>query len=160
MSGIVSAPSRIPIPSTGIPAAISTGTITRIDPPGIPGTENEVTTEVSAMVSSSAAPRSTPYSRAMKSTPTVCPIPAPARNIVAASGIRTFPIVGGSRSRSRTASSIAGNAASDERELKAIVCAGSAARANSRSDVRPRTTAAGYNTPPMKTTQIAETTPM
>jgi hypothetical protein len=60
MSGIVSAPSRMPIPSTGIPAAMSTGTMMMIEPPGTPGTENDVTVDVTAIVSNCAASRSTP----------------------------------------------------------------------------------------------------
>ena len=54
-----------------------------------------------------------------------------------------LPIAGGRPSVPRTASSIAGSAASDDRELKAIDCAGSAARAKTTSGTRPRVAAAG-----------------
>src|SRR6185295_18115348 len=37
MSGIVSTPRRIPIPSTGNPALARTGAMAMIEPPGIPG---------------------------------------------------------------------------------------------------------------------------
>ena len=160
MSGIVSAPSRTPSPSTGMPAPSSTGTITMIDPPGIPGTENDVTTDVTVMPSSCDASRSTPYKRATNRTPTVCPIPAPVRNSVAESGINTLPMVGGNRRVSRTLSSNAGSAASDDRELNAIDCAGKAARAKRASGTRPSTTAAGYSTSATKTTHNPHTITM
>ena len=79
MSGIVSAPNRIPSPSTGRPASISTGAMMMIDPPGIPGTLKLVRTTVSTTLASCAGPRVTPYNCAMKTTPTVWPIAVPMR---------------------------------------------------------------------------------
>ena len=52
MSGIVSTASNNPAPSAGTPAASSTGTIMMIDPPGMPGMENDVTTVVIAISAS------------------------------------------------------------------------------------------------------------
>jgi hypothetical protein len=60
MSGIVSTPSRMPIPSIGTPADWSTGAMMTIDPPGIPGTLNDVATTVSTTVARAAGPSSTP----------------------------------------------------------------------------------------------------
>ena len=42
MSGMVSTASKMPMPSTGRPAALRTGTIAKMLPPGIPGTANVV----------------------------------------------------------------------------------------------------------------------
>ena len=47
MSGIVSTPSRMPMPSIGSPTLASTGTMAMIDPPGIPGMLKLVRTAVS-----------------------------------------------------------------------------------------------------------------
>jgi len=59
MSGSVSTPSRIPAPSTGIHPAMRMGTITRIEPEGIPGGPREVTTTVRTIDSIAAGPRGT-----------------------------------------------------------------------------------------------------
>ena len=81
------------------------------------------------------------------------------RNVDVSSGIRKSGICGGSFSVSRVAVIIAGNAAIDERPLNAIACAGSAARANSRRPMRPKTTAIGYCSA-IKTIDNPETTTM
>ena len=131
------------MPSTGRPAASSTGTITMIEPAGMPGTEKVVSTTVSTMVASCAGASVTPYSRAMKTTPIVSPSAPPTRKVEAASGRKNDVTCWGSRRRERELSIMAGSAASDERALKATACAEKLPRAKSASDIRPPTAAIG-----------------
>ena len=50
----------MPTPSIGSPAAISTGTMVMIEPPGMPGTENVANSAVTAIVSNCEGPRVMP----------------------------------------------------------------------------------------------------
>jgi hypothetical protein len=67
------------------------------------------------------------------------------RSTDTASGSAKLVATGGRCSRSRDSRSIAGSAASDDRELIATACAGNAATANVRSDTRPKRSTGTYS---------------
>ena len=67
------------------------------------------------------------------------------RNTETASGSAKLVATGGSLRRSRVSRSIAGSAASDDRELIATACAGNAARTKSRKRTPPNSSAGMYN---------------
>ena len=86
MSGITSAPSKMPTASAGTFAARRIGTITTMLPPGMPGTVNVVSTVTTTMTARWSGAISTLKSRAANNTATVWPTADPTRNIEAASG--------------------------------------------------------------------------
>src|SRR4051794_40307074 len=61
MSGMVSTPKRIPMPSMGSPTLARTGTMAMIEPPGIPGILKLVMTDVATTVAICVGPIATPY---------------------------------------------------------------------------------------------------
>jgi hypothetical protein len=77
-----------------------------------------------------------PYRRARNSTPTGIATAAPMRNTDAASGRMNRDTIGGRLARSPL-STIAGSAASDERDANATACAGAQNDAKSRGNMPP-----------------------
>src|SRR5580765_4482848 len=142
MSGIVSTASRMPMPSTGRSTAARTGTMAMMLPPGTPGTANELSITVNTTEASCAGDKVMPYKRARNNTPTGIATAAPMRNTDAASGRTNRDTIGGNWARSPL-STIAGSAASDERDANATACAGAQNDTNAFGDIAPATIPTG-----------------
>src|SRR5712691_3260869 len=80
----------------------------------------------------------------MNSTPTVCATAAPKRNSDAEMGTMKLETTIGEPTRP-TLSTIAGNAASDDRDENATACAGAQNEMNSRGDMPPAMMPSGYS---------------
>ena len=92
-------------------------------PPGTPGTANDERIVANAIDANCGGDNATPYSRARNRAPTGMATAAPTRDTDAASGRMNPDTTGGMCARSAL-SSIAGSAASDDRDANATACAG------------------------------------
>ena len=111
--------------------------------PGIPGTLKLMKADVMTSPSRAGTLTCTPYKRPRKRTPATQAIGTLTRNTDTASGSAN-PVIAGDRPSCSCALAIsAGSAASDERELKATACAGTAAAANSLTGVPPNNRVTG-----------------